>query len=131
MRNQLMIASAAAAALMAGAAFAQTDTAVNPPAASQSLPDGVATGNAATAAPGEKANPPDATAPAAQAGPPADTANSVAPAAGAPPERAPASSVDGAPQVITNGPVPDTQENRAKYGKPLSHAGKATKPAGN
>ena len=34
-------------------------------------------------------------------------------------------------QVVSNGPVPDTPENRAKYGKPMSHAGKRTPPAGN
>ena len=34
-------------------------------------------------------------------------------------------------QVITNGPIPDTRENRAKYGQPLSHAGKRSAPAGN
>ncbi len=33
--------------------------------------------------------------------------------------------------TVTNGPVPDTAANRAKYGAPLSHAGKKTKPAGN
>jgi hypothetical protein len=34
-------------------------------------------------------------------------------------------------QVVTNGPVPDTAENRAKYGQPMSHAGKRSTPAGN
>ncbi len=34
-------------------------------------------------------------------------------------------------QIVTNGPVPDTAANRAKYGGPMSHAGKMTKPAGN
>lgn len=33
-------------------------------------------------------------------------------------------------RVITNGPVPDTPENRALF-KPLSNAGRNTKPAGN
>lgn len=33
-------------------------------------------------------------------------------------------------QVITNGPVPDTPANRARY-RPLSHAGRASVPAGN
>jgi hypothetical protein len=33
--------------------------------------------------------------------------------------------------LVTNGPVPDTAANRAKYGKPMSHAGKKTPPAGN
>ena len=34
-------------------------------------------------------------------------------------------------RTVTNGPVPDTAENRAKYGQPLSRAGKRTTPAGN
>jgi len=34
-------------------------------------------------------------------------------------------------KTLTNGPVPDTPANRAKYGKPMSHAGKKTAPAGN
>jgi hypothetical protein len=33
--------------------------------------------------------------------------------------------------VISSPPVPDTPENRAKYGQPLSNAGRQTKPAGN
>ena len=33
--------------------------------------------------------------------------------------------------TVTNGPVPDTAENRAKYGQPLSHAGKRTAARGN
>ena len=36
-----------------------------------------------------------------------------------------------APTVVTNGPVPDTAENRALYGQPLSRAGKRTAPRGN
>jgi hypothetical protein len=35
------------------------------------------------------------------------------------------------PSVVSNGPVPDTKANRAKYGQPLSAAGRSTKPAGN
>ena len=34
-------------------------------------------------------------------------------------------------ELVTNGPVPDTAENRARYGQPQSHAGKLTRPAGN
>lgn len=34
-------------------------------------------------------------------------------------------------QTVTNGPVPDTAANRAKYGGPMSRAGKMTRPAGN
>ena len=33
--------------------------------------------------------------------------------------------------TVTNGPVADTPENRAKYGQPLSRAGKRTAPKGN
>lgn len=33
--------------------------------------------------------------------------------------------------VVTNGPIPDTPANRAKYGEPLSHAGRMSKAAGN
>lgn len=33
--------------------------------------------------------------------------------------------------TTTNGPVPDTAENRAKYGQPLSRAGKRTAARGN
>lgn len=34
-------------------------------------------------------------------------------------------------KMVTNGPVPDTAANRAKYGRPMSNAGKRTAPAGN
>jgi hypothetical protein len=34
-------------------------------------------------------------------------------------------------RTITNGPVPDTPENRRRYGGPNSNAGKRTTPAGN
>jgi hypothetical protein len=33
--------------------------------------------------------------------------------------------------LVSNGPVPDTAANRAKYGQPMSHAGKLTKAKGN
>ncbi|MBU1378701.1 MAG: hypothetical protein KKE02_05530 [Alphaproteobacteria bacterium] len=33
--------------------------------------------------------------------------------------------------TVTNGPVADTPENRAKYGSPMSRAGKRTTPKGN
>ncbi len=37
----------------------------------------------------------------------------------------------GDPGVVSNAPVPDTPENRDKYGRPMSHAGKVSSPAGN
>ena len=33
--------------------------------------------------------------------------------------------------TVTNGPVPDTPENRARFGQPMSRAGKATAARGN
>lgn len=43
----------------------------------------------------------------------------------------PTSMKAGDANVVSNGPVPDTPENRAKYGKPMSNAGKRSTPAGN
>ena len=37
----------------------------------------------------------------------------------------------GDPGVVSNAPVPDTHDNRAKFGRPMSHAGRATAPNGN
>jgi hypothetical protein len=37
----------------------------------------------------------------------------------------------GDPGVVSNGPVPDTPQNRAAYGKPLSNAGRHTAPTGD
>lgn len=37
----------------------------------------------------------------------------------------------GDPSVTSNGPVPDTVVNRAKYGSPISNGGKRTTPKGN
>ena len=37
----------------------------------------------------------------------------------------------GDPSVVSNPPVPDTQENRAKFGRPMSHAGRVTAPNGD
>lgn len=34
-------------------------------------------------------------------------------------------------ELVTNGPIPDTEENRARFGGPQSRAGKATEPRGN
>ena len=32
---------------------------------------------------------------------------------------------------VTNGPVPDTPDNRTRYGAPMSNAGQTTTPTGN
>jgi hypothetical protein len=39
--------------------------------------------------------------------------------------------VAGDPTVVSNSPIPDTKANRARYGRPMSAAGRATKAAGN
>jgi len=33
--------------------------------------------------------------------------------------------------VVSNGPVPDTRANRARYGEPMSQSGRLTQPAGD
>ena len=76
----------------------------------------------------------DATPPAAEPAPPAaDTSGSAAAStdATASAETGAAANASFTSMTVTNGPVPDTAENRAKYGQPLSHAGKRTTPAGN
>ncbi len=37
----------------------------------------------------------------------------------------------GSPNTVSNAPIPDTAENRAKYGGPMSNGGKKTPPRGN
>jgi len=65
--------------------------------------------------------------------PPATSDATMTPAAPAPDTSesaaapAPATTV----QVVTNGPIPDTAANRARYGGPKSHAGRRTKASGN
>jgi len=73
-----------------------------------------------------------------QSAPPADTASTQSPPAdnGAVAQtgvrRETSATVDGrVVTVVSNAPIPDTPENRAKFGQPLSRAGKRTKPAGN
>jgi hypothetical protein len=78
---------------------------------------------------------------AAASGPPPATDNSASGATNNAPPPAAASTGAGTEtsavvngqtvQVIASAPVPDTPENRAKYGQPLSRAGKRTAPKGN
>jgi hypothetical protein len=111
--------AAAVSALLAGAAYA----ADNPPASS-----------ADQTPPAQSTTPPatpdtNATPPADTAAPPADT--TPAPAAPAATEAAANTSATVGTQVVASAPVPDTPENRAKYGGPMSRAGKRTAPKGN
>jgi UrcA family protein len=65
----------------------------------------------------------------APAGPTASSATSYGAEASAIAPAAPAATVT--TQTVTNGPVPDTPENRALYGGPASYGGRMTTPAGN
>jgi hypothetical protein len=51
------------------------------------------------------------------------------------PGQAPPAQVDALAQgdnrLVTNGPIADTAANRAKFGRPLSRAGRKTAPTGN
>ena len=74
-------------------------------------------------------------APAATQADPANAAGANVAATVVTPDSAPPAQVaalqNGDNTTVTNGPVPDTPANRAKYGKPMSHAGRRTAPAGN
>lgn len=125
-----LLTAAAVSALLAGPAFAQVSPSTPPdqppPAQTTSTPP-------LDAPPAEAMAPPTAE----EAGMPAST-SAVDPSAPAvilrdsptPPDQAWKLKA-GDPSVVTNGPVPDTAENRARYGQPMSHTGKRTKPAGN
>ncbi|MDB5481911.1 MAG: hypothetical protein JWO83_2964 [Caulobacteraceae bacterium] len=95
------ISMVAAVGAMAGAAAAQAVAQAEP---SQAAPDTAATAPAAAAR--------DTTAVPDQVQTPAPAATVVA-------------------STMTNGPIPDTPANRAKYGAPMSHAGKRSAPSGN
>ncbi len=56
---------------------------------------------------------------------------SVNPSAAAPSAPASGQPASFTSTTVSNGPVPDTPENRAKYGAPMSNAGKRTAPSGN
>lgn len=114
-----LVTTAAAVALMTGAAHAgekmktQTSAEAKQPAAA----DTMSTDASATA--------PDTTA-AADTGMASDTsANVVSANAAADPSAVVTTN------MVTNGPIADTPENRAKYGQPLSHSGKRTLAKGN
>ncbi len=72
-----------------------------------------------------------AASPSAMAAPAAgvNTSGTVAVSSKSPEEQASLKAGDA--NVVSNGPVPDTRENRAKYGLPQSNAGKRTAPKGN
>ncbi len=106
-----VLTATALSTLLAGPAFAQTPPAPQPPA--EPMPPM----SAPMATPMPPMADPSAPAVILQSSP-------------TPPERAWTLKA-GDPHVVTNGPVPDTAENRAKYGQPMSNGGQRTKPVGN
>ena len=134
-----LVTATAAVALLGGAASAQQP---QPPKAPT---PGSVTGdwNGAHAPPDDKqyretvkvplgSTPADAP-PATEAAPPAETAAAATPSTDvtAPAATSAAGNVSVTTMTVTNGPIPDTAENRAKYGQPLSRAGKQTAARGN
>lgn len=120
MKLSHLITATAAAALIGGAAMAQdqsmgaaTDTTVNPP-----MTGTVDSATTSTGADGSMTT--DVT--------------SSDPVTGTTTATSATSYATGASvttSMTTNGPVPDTADNRAKYGQPMSRAGKMTKASGN
>ncbi len=112
-----LFAGLAALALLSGPGLAsaqtQSDQSASPP-------------------PSTAVNPPapPANAPASAETAGVNTSGQLTPATDLPPAQAQALGA-GDNTVVTNGPVPDTPASRAKYGAPLSHAGRATSPTGN
>jgi hypothetical protein len=145
MKLNYLVTATAAVALLGGAAYAQQ------PQPQKGPTPGSVTGdwNGAHSPPDDKQYqekvkvPLGSTPPAEETAPPADTS---APAATSSTDTSTTASADttAAPAAttastnasftnttVTNGPVPDTRENRAKYGQPLSRAGRMTAARGN
>jgi hypothetical protein len=123
MSRTLFISLAAAGALIAGAAMAEDVT-------SRSSQDPPSASTAAT--PAEDALSTDAT---ARSSTSSVSASELAPTPSAnvasSTTRIDSTGAIVTHELVTNGPVPDTPENRARYGQPLSHAGRLTAPRGN
>ncbi len=115
-----LVTAAAVAALMTGAAHAGEKMKSHTNAqAVQPAADGMATDASAMEAK------PDTTT-AADTGIASDTSANVSADAAAPDAAAVVTT-----NMVTNGPIADTPENRAQYGQPLSQSGKRTLAKGN
>jgi len=150
MKLKILLAVTASAALMSGAALAQNNpsaapennanpaagaTGMSAPMDDTSMPpgavnpgpgdsSGAATGSMSGAAPAstDAATPPatgDQTSVGAMAAPSATGAG------------ADVSATVVQPRMVANAPIPDTKENRAKFGQPMSNAGKRSDAKGN
>jgi len=136
-----LLIAAAGSALLAGSAMAQDQAAPAPMAPDQATPPASDQPVNPTPNTGAAPSPDQSTmaAPADQSttgAAPAGQYNYNATATATQPASSttlgdPAMMKAGDASVVSNGPVPDTPENRAKYGKPMSNAGKKSSPAGN
>lgn len=131
-----LITAAAATALLAGAAHAQSSGPVSPSQAAAQNATGSWTGPLGQSSPA----PMTSSSSSAGASMQMDSSMSSAPSAStmgadasvtASAAATPMAGSTVTVSTVTNGPVPDTAENRAKYGQPMSRAGKMTRPAGN
>lgn len=111
----------AAVALLGGAAYAQDQTMPKEPTPGSVTAPADSSASTGMAAPLVDAGVASSTS--------ATTSTDVTVAAPAATDNAQAASVT--TSTVTNGPVPDTAENRAKYGQPLSRAGKRSAARGN
>lgn len=113
MSPKTLTALAAFATLAAAPALAQSTDPAMPPA------------DPATQMPAEQPMPGDATSTM-----PAQTPVTILQSSPTPADQA-YKLVAGSPNTVSNQPIPDTAENRAKYGGPMSNGGRKTPPRGN
>ena len=116
--------ASAAIVLLGGAAYAQTGATPDPDNAP--VTQGVAPSDTAPP-PASAAGPDTATPSATVAAPPPVNSGPSAPAA----TQYAQQTASFSNLTVTNGPVPDTPQNRAKFGGPDSKAGRMTEPTGN
>jgi hypothetical protein len=115
MRLNLILAGAAIAALTAGAALAQSSTSGDT-TNNGSMNDQATAPSAGQAATPAAATVGDANAPVTSSPTAVDQAYTLK---------------AGDPNVVSNGPVPDTPQNRKLYGPPMSNAGRHTAATGD
>jgi len=122
-----LFAVVAAATLMSGAALAQTTTTTTTTAPVDQAPVNPAAPPAMMSDPSMMSPNPATTPSASTLG--TDTAGVVPMSSQSPEVQATLKAGD--PNVVSNAPIADTPENRAKYGKPMSNAGKRSAARGN
>jgi hypothetical protein len=122
MLSKTLILAVAATGLMAGAAFAQDSSPSSYPNKATTPPDKIQSSPFSPNAVNPTPVPNDITP--APTGAQTNTSATVT-------DSSSAGTTIVSNTLVTNGPVPDTRANRAKYGQPDSNAGKNTRPAGN